>query len=289
MAFARGNNMIEQNDKSTQFSPPSIRTLEMATSPLRLYFSPVYYGMENIKPDRPYLFVANHTIHGVLDVPLYAVEVYRQKGIFMRGLADHFHYLIPLWRDFLSWIGSVPGTPLNCSKLMASGESILVFPGGGREVCKRKGESYQLIWKQRTGFAKLAIKHQYDIIPIAAIGIDDAFSIIWDRNDIMNSIAGKLIHLTGILKHPLLKKGDEVPAITRGIGLTPLPRPERIYVSFGKPIETKPFYGHHHDKDTLFTLRKIVEKAIKEQLGQLLLLRYQDRDLSLIRRFLNGL
>ncbi|MBF0452115.1 MAG: acyltransferase family protein [Candidatus Magnetomorum sp.] len=279
--------MIE--NKFLNFTPPSIQTLERITAPLRLYFSPVFYGMENIESKQPHLFVANHTIHGVLDVPLYGVEVYRQKGFLLRGLADHFHYLIPIWRDFISWIGSVPGTVEHCEKLMENRENILVFPGGGREVCKRKGEGYQLIWKQRTGFARLAIKHHYTILPIASIGIDDAFSILFDRNDIMNSIVGKMLNWSRIFDHPLLKKGEEIPAITRGLGLTPLPRPERVYVSFGKPIDTKPFKGLHHDKEALMTLRTLVEDAINEQLGQLLLLRYRDSNSSLLRRLLNRL
>jgi hypothetical protein len=35
---------------------------------------------------------------------------------------------------------------------------VLVYPGGGREVAKRKGEKYQLLWKERVGFARLAIE-----------------------------------------------------------------------------------------------------------------------------------
>jgi len=283
-------NIIQNNEKNfLNFKPPPIEILRLLSAPMRLYFSPIYYGIDNIQEGKSYLFVANHTIHGVLDVPLYAIEIYRQKGIFIRGLADHFHYLVPLWRDFLNWIGSVRGTPENCKELMKAGESLLVFPGGGREVCKRKGEAYKLIWKNRTGFARLAIENQYTIIPIASIGIDDAFSILLDRNDIMNSFIGSLINLSGIFKHPLLKKGEEIPAITRGIGLTPIPRPERIYVSIGKPIETKSFYDKKDDKDTLFALRTIVEDSIKKQLGELLLKRYQDENMSLLRRFLNRL
>ncbi|KPA14764.1 glycerol acyltransferase [Candidatus Magnetomorum sp. HK-1] len=283
---------IKMNEIKTDildFKPPSLEMLLRISAPMRFYFSPVFYGMENIQAGKPYLFVANHTIHGVLDVPIYAIEIYRQKDIFVRGLADHFHYLIPIWRDFINWIGSVQGTPENCAKLMKAGESILVFPGGGREVCKRKGESYKLIWKNRTGFARLAIENQYTIIPVAAIGIDDAFSILLDRNEIMNSFIGSFLNWTGIFKHPLLKKGEEIPAITRGLGLTPLPRPEKIYVSFGKPIETQSYYKRHDDKDALFALRGRVEDAIKKQLGELLLLRYQDGNLSLLRQFLNRL
>ena len=270
------------------FTPPPLKTLWRISTPLRTYFSPKYYGMENIDPRTSYLYVANHTIHGVLDVPLYAIEIYRQKGIYIRGLADHFHYMIPIWRDFLNWIGSVRGTPENCEQLMKAKESIIVFPGGGREVCKRKGESYKLTWKQRTGFARLAIKFQYPIIPVAAIGIDDAFTILVDRNDIINSLPGKLIQRTGLLEY-VIKKGEEIPAITRGIGLTPIPRPERVYVSFGNPIETASIKGDCEDKEVQFALRNQVEQAINKQLGQLLLLRYQDSDISFVRRVLNSL
>jgi len=274
--------------QTASFNPPSVKTLWRISAPLRLYFSPKFYGMDNVDPERPALFVANHTIYGVLDVPLYAIELYHKKGIFIRGLADHFHYKVPFWRDFLSWIGAVRGTPENCEKLMESKDNIIVFPGGGREVCKRRGELYQLIWKQRTGFVRLAIKHQYPIIPLASVGIDDAFSILVDRNDIFNSFAGKIVQQSGLLEY-VIKRGEEIPAITRGIGLTPIPRPERVYVSFGKPVETAPYKNHHDDKQTLFTLREQIENKIKKQLGELLLLRYQENDSGLLRRVLNRL
>jgi len=272
----------------THFDPPSIKTLWRICTPLRLYFSPQFFGIDNINPEKPALFVANHTIHGVLDVPLYAIELYRKKGIFIRGLADHFHYMVPGWRNFLSWIGAVRGTPENCEQLMRLKENIIVFPGGGREVCKRKGESYQLIWKQRTGFVRLAIKHQYPIIPVASIGIDDAFSILIDRDDLINTFVGQFFQKKGFLDY-VIKKGEELPAITRGIGFTPLPRPERVYVSFGQAIETESYKNQHEDKEVLFTLREQVANVIKKQLGELLLFRYQDKDISLLRRFLNCL
>lgn len=47
----------------------------------------------------------------------------------------------------------VLGTPENCAALMQAGQSILVFPGGGREVMRRKGEAYRLIWKRCRGGA----------------------------------------------------------------------------------------------------------------------------------------
>ena len=38
---------------------------------------------------------------------------------------------------------------------------MLVFPGGGREVTKRKGRGLLAHLKERTGFARMAIEHGY--------------------------------------------------------------------------------------------------------------------------------
>jgi 1-acyl-sn-glycerol-3-phosphate acyltransferase len=172
---------------------------------------------------------------------------------------------------------------------MKGRQSILVFPGGGREVTKRKGEAYKLVWKERVGFVRLAVEHSYSILPFAAVGGDDAFSIIFDANDVMNSFLGKIIKQTGILKESGLKDGELIPPIVRGIGLTPIPRPERLYYSFGEPIDTKPFKGKHEDKKTLFAVREMVATSIKSQIKELLQRREQDPDVGILRRFLTKL
>ncbi len=43
---------------------------------------------------------------------------------------------------------------------MRRGELVMVFPGGAREVNKRKNERYKLV-ENRLGFARLAIQHGY--------------------------------------------------------------------------------------------------------------------------------
>lgn len=131
----------------------SAEQLWRLTAPLRLYFSPRFYGLEKIDPAKPTLLVGNHTIYGVLDVPLLIAQIYRDKGLLIRTLADHAHYDIPGWRSMLDRVGGVEGTRENCSALMERRDHVMVFPGGAREVSKRKGEQYQLTWKRRTGFA----------------------------------------------------------------------------------------------------------------------------------------
>jgi hypothetical protein len=76
----------------------------------------------------------------------------RVRGVFPRTLADRAHFAVPLWRDILTASGCVLGTRDNCRALMGDGQPVMIFPGGAREVFKRKGESYRLIWKERIGF-----------------------------------------------------------------------------------------------------------------------------------------
>lgn len=43
----------------------------------------------------------------------------------------------------------------------------------------RSDEKYTLMWKERAGFAKLAIKNVYDIVPVAVVGMGDMLKIIF--------------------------------------------------------------------------------------------------------------
>ena len=59
------------------------------------------------------------------------------------------------------------------SALMRAGQHLMVFPGGQREVFKRKNEAYRLIWKERIGFVTLAAAFGYSIVPFASLGADE--------------------------------------------------------------------------------------------------------------------
>ena len=268
-------------EKYTESDIQWLEKLLQLTAPMRAYFSPRFFGMDNIDPAKPSLFVGNHPLFA-LDYPLMAAEIYFKKGIVLRSLGDHWHFKIPVWGKLVSILGAVDGTPENCSQLMNAGEHIVVFPGGGREAFKRKGEAHQLIWKKRMGFARMAIQHGYQIIPFASKGADNVYSILLDGKDVMASPLGRLFDVTGFTK--ILRGGDMIPPIVRGVGPTLLPRPERLYFSFGEPIETKRFGGNYEDKDALVTLRKEVEDALLTQIKILLFILDQDKDHSFWRR-----
>lgn len=268
-----------------RFNPPPLAWVERATALSRLYFRPQYFGLEYVDAQQPALYVSNHTIYGMLDSPLLYEKLYKDKGIVLRSLGDHFHFDVPVWRNILKQGGAVPGTPDNCARLMQAGEHILVYPGGGREVAKRKGEQYKLTWKTRTGFARMAIENGYPIIPVAALGADDAFDVVVDAYDVMQNPLGRWL-----LNKPTINRkvrgGDVLMPIAKGLGPTPIPRPEKFYFAFGKPISTAAFAGKADDKEQVWQLRKQVMDALESELDMLRGIRAKDRDSGLLRSLL---
>lgn len=170
----------------------------------------------------------------------------------------------------------VLGSRENCAALMKAGEHILVFPGGAREVWRRKGEAYQLIWKKRTGFARMAMEHGYDIIPFASLGPDDAFDILADANDVQASQAWRWLN-KALPLDAMTRSGEGIPPLVKGVGPTLLPRPQRQYFAFGQRIATSGLVDKLEDEAAVWALREQVAESIEEQVERLKAYREEDR------------
>ena len=243
--------------------------------PFRRITQPKFYGIENL-PDDGSLLVGNHTIYGFLDLPFMMAEVWKRRRIAIRGLGEHAHYAVPVWRDLLGACGMVRGTRDNVRALMRDHQTILVYPGGAREVNKRRGQQYQLLWGERMGFARLAIEQGYPIVPVAAVGVDDMLDVTVDQNTpVYGQLAAAYEKVMGF----------PTPPVVRGIGLTGIPRPERLYFWFDEPIDTTRFAGQ--DDDTAArTLRDEVERAVLAGIQFLRDERDQDPDRDVVKRLL---
>ena len=255
-----------------------MRELVGLLTPFQLLTSPVSHGLDNIPAGRPCLFVGNHTLFS-LDAPMLIAEVYTKRGIVIRSLGDHVHFRIPLWRDLLTRFGVIDGTRDNCARLMAAGESVLVFPGGAREVFKHKGEKYQLLWGDHLGFARMAIKYRYPIVPFAAVGAEDAWDIVLDGDALLPDALLRLLERLGV-------RTDGFIPLVKGIGPTPLPRPERLYFSFARPIETHVYNGRYTDMAACMVVRDRTKRAIETGITFLLKKRQRDPDRELLPRLM---
>ncbi|MBX3023729.1 acyltransferase family protein [bacterium] len=261
----------------THPSPVELAAAKVLLEPWRWLTAPRFSGLEHLPRDRPVLVAANHTLMGVLDAPLLVLGLHDHTGVFLRALGDHLHFRVPIWRDLLAHFGTVDGSRANCRRLMRAGESILVFPGGGREVFKHKREQYQLIWKERVGFVRLAVQFGYPIVPLAAVGAEECYDILVDSDELLQTPLGPLLRR-------IAPRPDEIPPLVHGIG--PLPRPERFYFHLGRPIETAPWRGQQDDDALCLRLRERVRRAIQRGIRQLLADRARDPQRSLPARLL---
>jgi len=166
---------------------------------------------------------------------------------FSRSMGDHIHFQIPLWGDIIKTFGVVDGTREACSILLQAGEPVLVYPGGARELLKRTTDrKYTLMWKERTGFARMAIKHGCTIIPIASVGTEDMLNILYDIP------AGWLFGGRDLT----------LPAVK-----PPSPdKLQRIYFRFAPPIHTKELSRDCDSYENCALVRDRCKAAIEESL-----------------------
>lgn len=133
-------------------------------------------GMEHIPRTGPALLVANHTFGWDVAFPLAALQQQVGRSAFVLG--EHLWWRIPILNRLAAAIGVVDGTPEAAEQLLTAGELLLVLPGGLREAVKPRELRYQLLWGQRYGFVKLAVRHQVPLIPLACVGADDLFDFV---------------------------------------------------------------------------------------------------------------
>jgi 1-acyl-sn-glycerol-3-phosphate acyltransferase len=254
-------------------TPADVAPLLRLLGPVRTLIQPVVSGIDQIPGTRA-LLVGNHSVLGLIDAPLLVAELW-ERGLMVRALGDHAHFAIPLWRDAMLRCGVIDGTRAATATLMERDELIMVFPGGGREVAKRRGERYQLVWKQRMGFARLAIENGYPIVPFASVGAEHGVDILLDADSWLLAPARALLTaLTG---------SSDLPPLVRGMGLTPIPRPERQYFHFGTPIDTREFGGIADDRDVR-RIRDRTARAIEAGIETLLEVRAADPGRGLLPR-----
>jgi 1-acyl-sn-glycerol-3-phosphate acyltransferase len=255
-------------------SERSIDRLVTVAAPLLRISQPRIFGLGNVPADGS-LLVGNHTIYGFLDLPLMMAEIWKRRRLAIRGLGEHAHYAVPIWRDLLAVGGMVRGTRENVRALMRERQTVLVFPGGAREVNKQRGQEYQLLWRERIGFARLAIEYGYPVVPFAAVGAEEMLDVVVDqRTPIYRDFARIYEKLMGF----------PTPPIVRGVGLTPIPRPERLYFWFGEPIESARFGSRYDDTGASRALRDEVRQGVLSGIQLLRDERDQDPNRGLIAR-----
>ncbi|MBN1960547.1 MAG: acyltransferase family protein [Deltaproteobacteria bacterium] len=214
--------------------PKIVGWIDRILTLLQYYFRTKIFGLENL-PQGKALLVGNHNAGITFLEPFFLGNAWykRTKGrdpIYFLG--HDIMVAMPFLGEMLSRLGVVRASKENATALLQDDCKIMVFPGGNYEAFRPYSKRYQVDFGGKTGFVKLALRNQVNIVPVLSVGGHETFFVLW-RGE-------RLAKLTGINK---LLRSESFPlflGLPWGIGLGPifhLPLPAKTLIEVGKPID----------------------------------------------------
>ena len=296
--------------------------VDSRVKPLRDIFSPKFFstgsdgkrklGLGKVpKTEGPLLFVANHQLIG-LDLGMIIAELLEKRNIAARGLAHPIVFQAgngfqggagptgppqqitkrnkdgPVVDDpgragDFQTFGAVMVTPKNFYRLMSTGQTGLLFPGGVREVFHGKGEDYELFWPEKTDFVRVAARFNATIVPISAVGAADSANILLDAEELLNLPFGLGDRLRNSSDSTISARFDKDNAYERFVPPLVVPSiPARHYFVFGKPFDTSAF--DHNEKSSMSTLYSDVKSELRRGLDDVIAAREKDPYKDFVQR-----
>jgi len=198
----------------------------------QLWFGYEVHGLDNLPPDGYGALLVYY--HGALPVDYYFflawMTVHRQRTPL--SVVDLFLFKIPGMGTILKMFRCTPGTVEGCSNDIIEGNLLGLAPGGVHEA-QFSDHKYKVLWKNRVGFSKIALKAKAPVIPIFTRNIREAFRTV-------STFRGIFIRIYNKIRFPCVPLYGGFPV--------------KLQTFIGKPIE-------HDPSDTPFTLRKVSEVA----------------------------
>lgn len=144
-------------------------------------------GLEHI-PDGPVLVVGNHN-GGLMAPDMFALMVawWRRFGVEARayGLMHDFPFRIPVVGPVMARLGAVHARPDNAVELLRRGAKVLVYPGGDIDAFKPWKRRHEIVFGERTGFIRVALKMGVPIVPVVSAGAHEGFRVLSDGRSIV--------------------------------------------------------------------------------------------------------
>lgn len=264
--------------------PPTGPLVSLGAACARRWFKPTFTGLERL-PNKPALFVGNHSFLA-LDAFVFHLLMHYDYGRFLRPLGDKTLFANQQYADLVISLGAAVGYPEVVLSLMSEGKDLLLYPGGTYEAVKSPQRRYELMWKQRYGFIRLAAQAGYTIVPVAAVGPDEYFDQYLSGPEVQQTQLIQWLTTMGLLSSDM--RSDLVPPLPAGMLGSIVPKPKTTFFGFGKPIDLSNYKGQAISKRQQTSLRAQVETAINDEIKNLLLLREQRRHGDgLLRRILS--
>lgn len=233
----------------------------------RAWFRLEVRGTERV-PEGPALMVGNHN-SGTSFVEAMGVGArwYVERGTDEPwfGLAHDAIVDLPVLGRFMSKVGAVRAGHRSAALAFTGGRKVVVFPGGNREAFRKWSKRHTVEFYGRTGFLRLAIRHQVPIVPMVFIGGQDGFVILSEGR-----------RLARLLRADKTIRSDVWPiflGLPWGVGVGPLfhlPLPVKCVTEFLDPIPTDHLQPDQaDDPEVLQALYEQVTHAMQAALDRL--------------------
>ncbi len=201
-------------------------------------------GGENLPAEGRALLVANHSGSLPWDGIMLrlAIENATTAGRQVHFLVEDFVFHFPFLGPFVNKVGGVRACQDNASRLLAAGELVGVFPEGIKGIGKLYRDRYRLQRFGRGGFAKLALRSDSPVLPVAVVGAEE-----------IHPMLSRLTWLARSLGLPYLPLTPTFPWLGP-LGLVPLP--SKWHIRIGEPIHFDPA-----DPDAPETEARLMDKV----------------------------
>ncbi len=210
------------------------RVVRMVAVPMESYFQAEVHGLERVKTG-PLLFVGNHSGGSWSpEIFLFGAAMFRMHGLNAMpfGLAHETVSKIPPIARVLIPVGAVRASAENAARVFASNRNVLVYPGGDEEAFRPSRLRDKIVFNNRRGYIRLALRHGVPIMPVVTFGAHDVFVVLDDGSRIASRLG-----LNKLARLKIFPTVLSVPwGVTTGIVMPFIPLPARIRIEVLAPI-----------------------------------------------------
>lgn len=165
--------------------------------PLSLFFERYHRvrveGLDLV-PSGPALAVGNHN-GGLMSPDMFALMVawWQRFGVDEPafGLMHDLPFHIPVLGDMMTRFGAVPARPANAVSLLRRGAKVLVYPGGDLDAFRPWSRRHEIVFGERKGFVRVALRAQAPIVPVVSVGAHEAFRVLTDGRRVVSRLGIK--------------------------------------------------------------------------------------------------
>jgi 1-acyl-sn-glycerol-3-phosphate acyltransferase len=179
-----------------------------------------------------------------------------------RGVADPAYILvhdlplrIPVLGNLLMKVGALRASPKNADRALASGATLLVFPGGDRECARPFWTRDRVDLRGNTGFIKLAYRYGVPIVPFVNVGGHEVYFTLFSSD--------RLARWLGLTRWLRVKSVPLNLGLPWGLWWTAflpyLPLPAKIVYRCAEPI---PFERDPRRAEDPVALRAVYERVV---------------------------